>query len=89
MNSQYEALYKLMLQDIGKSWQLPLSEREKSESCFWIAHDYWGKLKKLVRLDCFKSEEEEIDFLADDKIADQAKRILTQFSQIIQNAKQN
>ena len=56
-----------MLQDIGKSCQLAQPEREKSEACFWIAHNYWDQLKKLVRLKGFESEEDEIDFFRNTK----------------------
>ena len=67
MKESYENLYQNMLRDINQSWQLPQPDSEKSESCFWIAHDHWNRLKTWVRLHGFASEEAEIDFFRNTK----------------------
>ena len=62
MHKAYEILYSEMLQDIEKAWQHAEPDREKSDTCFWIAHDYWNRLKKMVRSIDFENDQDEIDF---------------------------
>ncbi len=47
---------------IDRCLQLDLPESERVESCCWIAHNYWQKLKELIKDREFKDESEEIDF---------------------------
>jgi RteC protein len=68
MKQEYQLLHRDMLQDIERCMQLELSERELAESCFWIANEYWRKLKNLVREVGFKNESEEIDFFRNVKV---------------------
>jgi hypothetical protein len=49
--------------------QRDLPGQEQAESCYWVANEYWGKLKDLVKEKGFKNEEEEIDFFRNVKIA--------------------
>jgi hypothetical protein len=51
-----------MLQDIERCMQLELPERENAESCFWIANNYWDKLKEVMKRKPFRDESEEIEF---------------------------
>lgn len=62
MKKEYEPLYRDLLQDIERSMNLELPEKERAENCFWIANNYWGKLKELLRDRSFKDESDEIDF---------------------------
>ena len=51
-----------MIADIEKCMQVELAETAKVENCFWIANNYWEKLKALIDCKGFKNENEEIDF---------------------------
>jgi hypothetical protein len=62
MKPEYEPLYQDMLQDIERCLQLELPEKERIENCFWIAINYWEKLKDAVKCKGFKGEKDEIDF---------------------------
>lgn len=55
-------LHAAMLADIHRCYGLHLPEKEKVESCFWIANDYVEKLKQLIITTEFDNEEAEIDF---------------------------
>lgn len=69
MNSQYQLMHHEMLQDIGRCMALPHPEKQNAENCFWIAYDYWEKLKGLRKDYVFKSEVEEIEFFREVKPA--------------------
>ncbi len=62
MRNYYQQLYHDMMQDIDRCMHLELPEKERAESCFWIAHNYWEKLKDLMRNKDFENEEAEIEF---------------------------
>jgi len=62
MKTEYKLLHLEMLQDMDRCLQLELPERERAESCFWIASNYWEKLKELMQGRTFKDDNEEIDF---------------------------
>ena len=62
MKQEFRRLYKEMLQDIHRCMQLELSERERVDGCFWIARNYWDKLKAILKMRGFKDENDEIDF---------------------------
>ena len=42
--------------------QLELPEVERVESCFWIANNYWEKLKEMVKNKKFNNDTDEMDF---------------------------
>jgi len=67
MNPIYETLYQEMLKDIERCMGLPHPEKENSESCFWIARNYWEKLKEEVKGRGFKNASEEICFFREVK----------------------
>jgi hypothetical protein len=62
MNEKYQLLYSEMLKDIARCEQLELPDAEWVTACFWIAHNYWERLKKLTNPNGFKNESEEIEF---------------------------
>ncbi len=62
MKQEYELLHKELLQDIERCMSLELPEKERAESCFWIANNYWDKLKGLLKAKVFEDEYDEIDF---------------------------
>ncbi|HVT87043.1 MAG TPA: RteC domain-containing protein [Chitinophagaceae bacterium] len=51
-----------MIHDIVRCMQLELPESERVESCFWIANNYWDKLKAMMKRTKFKDDSEEVDF---------------------------
>lgn len=65
MNEQYEQLYKEMIEEINWCQQVQMSEPEVVTSCFWIAKNYWDKLKKLIKENPLKNEVQEINFFKD------------------------
>lgn len=67
MKPCYESLYRDMLQDIERCQQLDHPEKDNAESCFWIAKNYWDKLKEIVKLKGFKDDSEEIEFFREVK----------------------
>ncbi|HMU47863.1 MAG TPA: RteC domain-containing protein [Chitinophagaceae bacterium] len=62
MRKEYELLHHEMLQDIERCMQLPHPEKENAENCFWIARNYWEKLRDCIKEKGFKNEFEEIEF---------------------------
>lgn len=56
-----------MVNEIEKCQNLDISESQRAEQCYWIACDYYFKLKELVRKAPFKNESEEIEFFRDIK----------------------
>lgn len=62
MRNDFQLLYNDMLRDIERCMQMDLPELKKIESCFWVASNYWEKLKEFVRKRDFGNECEEIDF---------------------------
>ncbi len=62
MHPAYEALYSDMMGDINRCQGLELPERERAESCFWIAHHYSERLKEKTEHKTFRDEAEEIEF---------------------------
>lgn len=62
MPTCYEQLYKDMIRDINECLQLQLTEMERMESCFWIAYNYWDKLKDQLKKSSFFNDEDEIHF---------------------------
>ena len=62
MRQDYQLLHSQMLRDIERCMQLELPEKERAESCFWIANNHWDKLKELIKGKAFKDESEEIEF---------------------------
>lgn len=67
MKQEYQLLYQEMLQEIERCIQLNLPEMERVESCFWIAQEYWEKLKSIIKQKDFNSDQEEIDFFREVK----------------------
>jgi hypothetical protein len=51
-----------MLQDIQKTMQSESGEWDKAESCYWIANNYWEKLKVMIKEQGFKDDNDEINF---------------------------
>lgn len=62
MKEPYQLLYHDLLKDIERCMELPNCEKDNAESCFWIAYNYWEKLKRLRKNYVFKTEAEEIEF---------------------------
>src|SRR5258706_10983810 len=62
MKQEYQLLHQEMLKDIQRCLQLDLPESENVEACFWIASDYWDKLKERIKNGIFNDEGDEIDF---------------------------
>jgi hypothetical protein len=62
MNDKYQMLYSEMLKDIERSQGVALPEEDRVASGFWIAHNYWERLKSLMANSSFKDDAEEIDF---------------------------
>jgi hypothetical protein len=67
MKEKYKILHRLMIYDIVRCMQLELPETERVESCFWIASNYWDKLKAMMKgrnskIIEFKDDSEEVDF---------------------------
>ena len=62
MNEKYQLLHDDMLKDITRCEQLELPNAEWVAACFWVAHNYWQRLKSLTCPRSFKSECEEIEF---------------------------
>jgi hypothetical protein len=67
MKEKYKILHRLMIHDIVRCMQLDLPETERVESCFWIASNYWDKLKAMMKgrnskIVEFKDDSEEVDF---------------------------
>lgn len=67
MDPIYETLYQEMLKDIERCMGLSHPEKENAESCFWIARNYWEKLKEEVKKRVFKNASEEIRFFREVK----------------------
>ena len=51
-----------MLNSIQRAMELDLPQVERAESCFWIASNYWERLKEIMKPGMFQNEKEEIDF---------------------------
>ena len=49
MKEEYKLLHREMIHDIVRCMQLELPEEERVESCFWIANNYWEKLKEIIK----------------------------------------
>jgi len=62
MKKEVKHLYNNMLKDFEQVNELERGEYQKNESSFWIANDYWGKLKLIVKERGFKDEDDEMDF---------------------------
>ena len=62
MKQEFRNLHNDMLKDLEKAMKLELPERGKVESCFWIAHNYWNKLKEFLNRRSFKDDHDEIEF---------------------------
>jgi hypothetical protein len=62
MNEKYQYLYSDMLKDIARCEKLELPDAEWVTACFWVAHSYWERLKKLTDPNRFSSENDEIEF---------------------------
>lgn len=62
MKQEYQLLHRHMIHDIVRCMQLELSEEERVESCFWIANNYWEKLKEMVKSKKFNNDTDEVDF---------------------------
>jgi len=62
MNCNFQLLYNDMLEDLWHNQELPLPEAEIVCSAFWIAHNYWDRLKLKVVVSGFSNDKDEIDF---------------------------
>jgi hypothetical protein len=62
MKEKYKILHRLMIHDIVRCMQLDLPETERVESSFWIANNYWDKLKAMMKRHEYKDDCEEVDF---------------------------
>jgi hypothetical protein len=62
MKQEYQLLYHDMLADIERCMQLELPNEERIEACFWVASNYWEKLKELLEGREFKDDSDEIEF---------------------------
>lgn len=62
MKEEYKILHRHLVHDIVRCMQLELPEQERIESSFWIANNYWDKLKEIIKNKTFKDNSEEVDF---------------------------
>jgi hypothetical protein len=62
MIEEYKLLHRHLIQDIVRCMQLEIPLEERAESCFWIASNYWDKLKEIMKDKTFKDDSEEVDF---------------------------
>jgi hypothetical protein len=62
MKEEYKLLHRQMINEIVRSMQLEIPLEERAESCFWIASNYWDKLKEIMKDKTFKDDSEEVDF---------------------------
>jgi hypothetical protein len=64
--SQNEQVYQIMhiemLSCISLCMQQNLPEIQRIESCFWIALEYWKRIKKIISENKFSDEADEINF---------------------------
>lgn len=59
---EYQILHTGMLSDISLCMKQEAPELQLIESCFWIASEYWKRLKKIISEDKFRDEVDEIHF---------------------------
>ena len=62
MKQEFRQLHNKMLQDIQRTMEADLGESQKADSCFWIAIDYWDKLRAIVKQSGFSDDNDEINF---------------------------
>ena len=62
MQQEYKLLYKDLRQDIERCMDLELDEKDRIVFCFWIATNYWKRLKTYLENKVFKDADEEIHF---------------------------
>lgn len=62
MNPVYENLHREMLEEIKESQDTDIPELERATVGFWIANNYWDKLKQIVCSSVWEQEIYEIDF---------------------------
>ncbi|HEX7903910.1 MAG TPA: RteC domain-containing protein [Chitinophagaceae bacterium] len=67
MKHQWEHFYSLMLIDLRHANAMKLPKIEWVECCYWIAKNYWYKLKELFLERIIYADSEEIEFFRDVK----------------------
>lgn len=67
MNQKYAGLYHLLLEDLRRMEALELPEDEIVTESYWIADNYWKKLKELLAPLQFAIVAEEIEFFREVK----------------------
>jgi hypothetical protein len=68
MTEKYSLLYNDLLADMARCNAKDLcDEVEKVSDCYWIAFNYWERLKKLISPAKFSTEAEEIEFFREVK----------------------
>ena len=69
MNARYIELYDQMVREIKRILALDLPEIENVTACFWIACNFWEKLKTSLKPTGFHNESEEVIFFREVKPA--------------------